>query len=246
MALNHFHKYLYHEILRILIYEMKQGEASLGGAASASRWTSVLPLLRSTVATWAQDKERFGEVSGFVGVMPSWDLEAANMDAWVGRAGPCRETQAGLTKALPWQVEEGMSALIPQPGMATRPEPMGPPHSSEGQDQLCEKQKRRWSPSWSPEMPALQLREGLWQTLKCYRTPLFPGGKVQSPGGAPSGGLGEVGLLALSLPWLSPTAENTGRPKAQPRAGSKCHKPLSSLPAVSVLINHRIRIYSHP
>lgn len=82
MALNHFHKYLYHEILRILIYEMKQGEASLGGAASASRWTSVLPLLRSTVATWAQDKERFGEVSGFVGVMPSWDLEAANMDAW--------------------------------------------------------------------------------------------------------------------------------------------------------------------
>lgn len=30
---------------------------------------------------WAQDREQFGEVSGFADVMPSWDLEAANMDA---------------------------------------------------------------------------------------------------------------------------------------------------------------------
>lgn len=70
------------------------------------------------MATCAQDRERFGEVSGFGGVISSWDLEATNMDAWADSTGPCWEPQAGLTKALPWQVEEGMSALILQPGMA--------------------------------------------------------------------------------------------------------------------------------
>lgn len=63
-------------------------------------------------------------------------------------------------------------------------------------------------PHCSPDMPALQLREEPGQTMKHHGTPPFPGGKVQSPEGESCGvgGIGEVGLLALSLPWPWPNS----------------------------------------
>lgn len=55
-----------------------------------------------------------GEACGFVGVTASLDLETVSlMRGQAASAGPCQKPQAGLTKALPWQVGEGKSALIP-------------------------------------------------------------------------------------------------------------------------------------
>ena len=97
-----------------------------------------------------------GEVCGSVGVTASLDLETV-MHGQAAIAGPCQKPQAGLTKALPWQVGEGKSALIPQPGER-------PPHM--GWAQLCKETEMKVEPSSCPKMPALQLREELWQAMK--------------------------------------------------------------------------------
>lgn len=55
-------------------------------------------------------------------------------------------------------------------------------------------------------------------------------------------------LLALSLLWPNPPAENPGNPRAQPGAKSRCYKPLSSL--LAVYLSHQpktyIHVYSYP
>lgn len=62
-------------------------------------------------------RRQSGEACGFVGVTASLGLETVSpMHGQAASAGPCQKPQAGLTKALPWQVGEGKSALIPQPG----------------------------------------------------------------------------------------------------------------------------------
>lgn len=59
-------------------------------------------------------------------VMTSWELEGASMNVWAAT-----QHWVGLTKPLPWQVEEGKPGLITQLTMATCPEPVWPPPSSE-------------------------------------------------------------------------------------------------------------------
>lgn len=83
-------------------------------------------------------RRQLGEAWGSVGVMASLDLETMSMvRGQAASAGPCWKPQAGLTKALPWQVGEGMSALIPQPGE-------GPLHT--GWARLCKETEMKVEP----------------------------------------------------------------------------------------------------
>ena len=79
----------------------------------------------------------------------------------------------------------------------------------------------RVDPCCFPEMPALPVREELWQTRRQTGTPPFPEGQVLSSEGAPPGGLG---LRACSQP-------NSQEPRSAERAAnSRCHDPSPPLP----------------
>lgn len=83
-------------------------------------------------------KEAVGRGMGFRGC--NGLLGFGNCEMVCGQAasaGPCQKPQAGLTKALPWQVGEGMSALILQPGE-------GPLHT--GWARLCKETEMKVEP----------------------------------------------------------------------------------------------------